>query len=400
MKKLFFSSFLIAFSATVYAQDGVGINTETIDGSAIFQIESTEKGLLIPRMSFAQRTAISSPAEGLLVYQNSGTIGFYYYDGSSWEFVGDDQDWTETPSYLYTDEGLNVGIGTTTPDTDLHVYNASSVGVKVQRGSASGTASIDFYRSTGTGTLDASIGVNTNEELVIENHEADKDIIFNVNDGGVTKQLMYFDASNNRIGVNLTSVPQDLIHADGAIRANSGFKANDGSSTSAGFRFYNDNNTGMNLLAADNLGFITGGTTALQIDASGNTLPGADNAFALGSASLRFTEVYAVNGTIQTSDSTMKSNIVPLQYGLEQVLDLKPVSYVWKSNKEQAKVGFIAQEVEAVIPEVVTKSEDGVYGMNYSELLPVLVNAIQELEARVQALEQENAELSAKTAQR
>lgn len=393
---IFMMLFATSFS---FAQDGVGVNTETIDGSAIFQIESTDKGLLIPRMTFAQRTAIASPAEGLLVYQNSGTTGFYYYDGSGWEFVGDDQDWTETPSYLYTDEGLNVGIGTTTPDTDLHIYNAANVGVKLQRASASGTANIEFYRGTGTGTLDACIGMNSNEELVIQNHESDKDMKFLINDGGTAKQIMYFDASNNRIGVNLTSVPQDLIHADGAIRANSGFKANDGNSTSAGFRFYNDNNTGMNLLGADNLGFITGGTTALQIDASGNTLPGADNSFALGSSSLKFTEVYATNGTIQTSDSTMKTNIEPLTAGLEEVMLLKPVNYQWKANPTDLKIGFIAQEVEAVVPEVVTKSEDGIYGMNYPELIPVLVNAIQELEARVRALEDENLSLK-KTAQR
>jgi hypothetical protein len=220
-----------------------------------------------------------------------------------------------------------------------------------------------------------------------------------INDGGTTKQIMYFDASNNKIGVNLASVPQDLIHADGAIRANSGFKANDGSGSAAGFRFYNDNNTGMNLLGADNLGFITGGTTALQIDASGNTLPGADNTFSLGSSSFRFTDVYAVNGTIQTSDSTMKTNIVPLKAGLDQVLLLKPVNYEWKTDPTTPKIGFIAQEVEAVVPEVIQKSEDGIYGMNYPELIPVLVNAIQELEARVRALEDENLVLK-KTAQR
>lgn len=396
-----YSLFLIFSIAVIagQAQDGVGVNTETIDGSAIFQIESTDKGLLIPRMSFAQRTAISSPAEGLLVYQNSGTTGFYYYDGSSWEFVGDDQDWTETPSYLYTDEGLNVGIGTTTPDTDLHIYNSADVGVKLQRSSASGTANIEFYRGTGTGILDACIGMNSNEELVIQNHESNKDMKFLINDGGTAKQIMYFDASNNRIGVNITSAPEELIHANGVVRANFGFKANNGSASAPSFRFYNDGNSGMYLIGTSNLGFSTASTLALQIDASGNTLPGSDNSFALGSSSLRFTEVYAANGTVQTSDSTMKTNIEPLTKGLEEVMLLKPVNYQWKANPEDQKIGFIAQEVEAVVPEVITKSEDGIYGMNYPELIPVLVNAIQELEARVRALENENLSLK-KTAQR
>ena len=69
-----------------YAQTGVAINTtgNDPDTSAMLDVSSTEKGLLIPRMTEAQRTGIALPAKGLLVYQNDGTEGFYYYDGSAW----------------------------------------------------------------------------------------------------------------------------------------------------------------------------------------------------------------------------------------------------------------------------------------------------------------------------
>lgn len=66
----------------VNAQVGVGITTP--DNSAMLEVNSTTKGLLAPRMTSAQRTAISSPAVGLLVYQTDGTDGFYYYDGTGW----------------------------------------------------------------------------------------------------------------------------------------------------------------------------------------------------------------------------------------------------------------------------------------------------------------------------
>lgn len=52
--------------------------------SAMLDIKSTSKGLLIPRMTAAQKTAISSPVKGLLIFQTDGSSGFYYYNGSAW----------------------------------------------------------------------------------------------------------------------------------------------------------------------------------------------------------------------------------------------------------------------------------------------------------------------------
>ena len=95
MKKILSSTvmfrmmFVIVISTSALvgsAQQGVSINTDgsTADNSAMLEIKSTNKGILIPRMTSAQRTAISTPATGLLVYQTDGTSGFYYYNGSSW----------------------------------------------------------------------------------------------------------------------------------------------------------------------------------------------------------------------------------------------------------------------------------------------------------------------------
>jgi len=63
---------------------GIGSTTFTPNASAMLEVKSTTSGLLIPRMEASQRTAISSPATGLLVFQIDGTKGFYYYSGTGW----------------------------------------------------------------------------------------------------------------------------------------------------------------------------------------------------------------------------------------------------------------------------------------------------------------------------
>ena len=85
MKQIFNILAVVLFTATTFAQ--VGINTETPDASAALDITSTTGGLLVPRMTETQRDAISSPATGLMIYQTDGTVGFYYYNGSSWSEV-------------------------------------------------------------------------------------------------------------------------------------------------------------------------------------------------------------------------------------------------------------------------------------------------------------------------
>ncbi|MEZ4828623.1 MAG: tail fiber domain-containing protein [Bacteroidia bacterium] len=123
--------------------------------------------------------------------------------------------------------------------------------------------------------------------------------------------------------------------------------------------------------------------TANGLVVNGITQPFTDNTFTLGAATRRWTAVYAVNGAIQTSDYRLKTDIHPLTYGLDEVLRLRPVSYHWKEDDTQtSKIGMIAQELFTILPEVVygapDSPEDEPMGVNYGEMVPVLVKAIQE----------------------
>ncbi len=89
-----------------------------------------------------------------------------------------------------------------------------------------------------------------------------------------------------------------------------------------------------------------------------------------------------------SSDARLKQNVTNLNYGLDQLMRLRPVSWRWKSEPAgNPQMGLVAQEVEKVLPELVLRDEDATkpLGLNYMALLPVAVKAIQEQQAQIRA---------------
>jgi sugar lactone lactonase YvrE len=74
----------VFFITQTTTAQSVGIGTTTPDASAKLDVGGTTQGILIPRLTSAQRIAISNPAIGLLLFQTDGTPGFYYYNGAAW----------------------------------------------------------------------------------------------------------------------------------------------------------------------------------------------------------------------------------------------------------------------------------------------------------------------------
>jgi hypothetical protein len=89
------------------------------------------------------------------------------------------------------------------------------------------------------------------------------------------------------------------------------------------------------------------------------------------------------------SDVSLKENIEEYDGGLIAVLALNPVHYDWIDKErfgDRHQIGLIAQEVDPIVPEVVQKNrEDDVWGVDYVKLIPVLISAVQELNAKVEA---------------
>lgn len=132
------------------------------------------------------------------------------------------------------------------------------------------------------------------------------------------------------------------------------------------------------------------------ISKSNGFYPSADNTYTLGTSSNRWSTIYAANGTVQTSDRRLKTHIHSLNYGLDEIMKLRPVTYDWKKSSGLKKdnsgkqLGLIAQDVDKIIKEVVKKpdNQEGYYGLNYTELIPVLINAIQQQQKQIKRLQQ------------
>lgn len=153
-----------------------------------------------------------------------------------------------------------------------------------------------------------------------------------------------------------------------------------------------------------NQGHVGIGTTTVtaQLNVGGDMTPSSNCSFTTGTAALRWNNVYACNGTIQTSDASMKENITPSTYGIAALKRLHPVSFTWRSQPEYGKkLGFLAQEVQQVVPEVVKEhGPDLSMGIYYSDLIPVLVKSMQEQQIALRARTAENDALRAQIADR
>jgi hypothetical protein len=139
------------------------------------------------------------------------------------------------------------------------------------------------------------------------------------------------------------------------------------------------------------------GALFLETEDGANNYLWADNSDILR-ISTTVTHIGTTSGTVvgaQTSDERIKNVIGPVTYGLEQINAIQPVEYTLKSEPDHKKIGFLAQQVLPLVPEsvfdtgeVIEGEPEGAptkLGMEYVALIPVLVNAVKELSAELDA---------------
>ena len=117
----------------------------------------------------------------------------------------------------------------------------------------------------------------------------------------------------------------------------------------------------------------------------GDVRPSVTNTHDLGAIGERWATVYLVNSPNVSSDIRFKDNIKDVPYGLKDIEKVNPISFTRKGD-DKVRLGFSAQELKGIIPEMVTDNGDEL-SITPDALVPVLVNAVKELSDRVKELE-------------
>lgn len=267
-----------------------------------------------------------------------------------------------SPENLYINNGGgSVGIGNSAPVAKLDVLGTGWQ-FRLQN---SDTGGDDWYVGSSSGTWAAGGGK------------------FLISPTGTSTNAAIAITPTKQVGIGITA-PSDRLHVYAAAGEDAMRVQINGTTR---FRIH------------DNGGVSIGGNIAppaAGLVVAGITQPSADNAFTLGSATRRWSSVWSANGLLQTSDIRFKTNIEALPYGLNEIMKLRPVAYNWKNEPtSNPKIGLIAQELREIIPEVVKgeETEESALGVNYSELSPVIIRAIQEQQETIVAQEERIAAL-------
>ena len=188
------------------------------------------------------------------------------------------------------------------------------------------------------------------------------------------------------------------------------FRATDGTSTAPGISFSSDTNTGFYRSNNDELSIAIGGSQIGYFNSNGiqlnsgigtSQIGGHLQAHCLGigtSPSTTQGEIRATGDIIAnySSDRRLKKYIKNIPNALEKVSQINGVSFEWKKADAKIKrevhsheghdVGVIAQEVEEVLPEVVSTRDNGYKAVNYEKIVPLLIEAIKDLKAEIDEL--------------
>ncbi len=310
----------------------------------------------------------------------NGSVGYTpgssmesFYMGSGTTNLTDLRFYTSNVERLRINENGNVGIGST-------AFNSTNPEKLL----------VDAGTTTSFNVISGKGSINNYLQLNIQNrstgNSASSDVVATANNG--TESANYIDMGINGSGYNNNSLPiLDGINTAYVYTTGRNFFIGNGSASRHIMFFtngFNNSDEKMRILNTGNVGI---GTTnpGDKLTVAGIVAPSADNSYSLGKTGARWSAVWSANGTIQTSDERLKTNIHSLEYGLNEVLQMNPVRYNWKTDSlSHSKIGLLAQEVEKIVPEVVVGDESKeTLGMNYAELIPVLINAVKEQQQQI-----------------
>lgn len=317
----------LCFSFSANAQLAVNTDGADPDASAMLDVKSTDKGLLIPRMTELEKEGIPSPALGLMVFQTDGLSGFYYHNGSQWVLLGDEITQVGVANIFFEDVVVDGSLCIGTDCNSTESFGFATIKLKENN------TRIEFRdTSTDPGDPDNDWMLEANESpngglnafFLTDLTNNQRPFLVSANAGN---NAFYVDADGDA-GIGLNN-PMHKLHVNGNIHA-------DGDITATG------------------------------------TINCASDA--------------RLKHNIQPLDNAMSiiSELQPKRY------HFKSETYPKLNLPTTAQIGLIAQEVQEVVPELVdqktvTTDEQGttmeINSVNYIGLVPVLVKGMQEQQA-------------------
>ncbi len=442
---------ILASSVSLYSQNvAINNNGAAPNTNAILDVDVTtnNKGILIPRLSTAQRTGIGGLGagdEGLTVYDET-TNSYWLWDGTQWvEFSMTGDAWQLTgnagtvagTNFLGTTDGVDFSIRRNNVEKVRVLNTTTSFMDEIQTrdgGANSGDVLVRIYDSGDDGRVDIyennayNIRLNGNGTSIF-NEQGIASNDFRIESDAQANQF-FVDAGNDRIGIR-TGTPAYMFEmSNGGVNVGAAPMASYTNAGTDGVALSAYNSSTANVYN----GFegITAGTYTGVFGLGITTGAGGDGVFGqsndwqsigvvgsrfnsggadLGYGGLFYNDLGYTGGLWNVSDRRLKKDIKPMKGALSLISQLSPVTYNYDIEKypemglnERNEFGFIAQELKAIIPEIVkektlstngaakiepskgkVEKDENFLTVDYTRLIPLAIKGIQEQQAIIEA---------------
>ena len=299
------------------------------------------------------------------------------------------------------DSNGDLGVGTTDPTSKLHVSGTSGAGSRVHIESTG--AGLSSFDGSGSGLLLTAGGMNTTSKFTPA-----------IQFGSTDPQ---FTTTNPKVGAAINAVARETYSADNdgsmaLVFYTTPVEPGTGQTTTERMRVNQDGN----LLVGTTSGSLSGAgiklrptssgtnsTANVQVTGDGGSGDVGYGLYDTGDGAYKFYvryegKILATSTSITSlSDVSLKENLRDLDKGLDTINALQPRRFDWKNGDGNDIMGFVAQEVEDVLPELVHEykytDEETKLALKMGDMIPSMVKAIQELSAQVNDLKAEIAAL-------